>query len=240
MKVSGVRLKWGKEDRSLSRGTVYRHTLFDREVLFFVENESDIIQQHHARGVFFEQTELAALGKIFKGGTFVDVGANVGNHTLFAGLFLGAHKIIAFEPDWRSRRMLDINVRLNRLSEIVEIHAVGLSDVETRASISRDAHLNLGATRVVSDSDGDIQLVRGDSMLVDEKVALLKVDVESSEIAVLRGLRKTIERDRPLLFIEVDDENRTAFLLFLDEISYAVEHEESMPGNANFLAVPRS
>jgi Met-10+ like-protein len=51
------------------------------------------------KGVFYEREELEIIATHFKGGTFVDIGANVGNHSIFAAKFLGASKVIAFEPN---------------------------------------------------------------------------------------------------------------------------------------------
>ncbi|MCC1495745.1 FkbM family methyltransferase, partial [Alcanivorax sp. 1008] len=96
---------------------------------FLVADMLDVIQKHHADGKFYEQDLLDVLAENFKeGGCFVDVGANVGNHSIFAAVHLGASRIIAFEPMRLQHAILSINVLLNELQGKVEVHKLALSD----------------------------------------------------------------------------------------------------------------
>lgn len=59
---------------------------------------------------------------------FVDIGANIGTHSIFA-LTKGPFKrAIAFEPDINNARLLAKNVGINRLSSRYEIHPIALTD----------------------------------------------------------------------------------------------------------------
>ena len=71
----------------------------------------------------------------------VDVGANIGNHSLFlADIF---ERVIAFEPNPLARSIMEINLALNKVGN-VELRAVGLSDQSGTATLTFDP-INLGA-----------------------------------------------------------------------------------------------
>ena len=75
------RLKFGRPITSVALEIIHTRVL-DKDVMFCVNMENDPVQRNHRRGTFYELRELSALRNIFrKGGTFVDIGANVGNHT---------------------------------------------------------------------------------------------------------------------------------------------------------------
>lgn len=106
------------------------HTSVQNEpIYFFVAHEHEEIQKEHAQRVFYEREELEIIATHFKGGTFVDIGANVGNHSIFAAKFLGASKVIAFEPSPTAYVIFKCNIALNDLESRIVHHAVGLSDV---------------------------------------------------------------------------------------------------------------
>ena len=57
-------------------------------IRFFVGNRYDLVQAHHFRGKFYEAEELDIIRRYFKvNGVFVDIGANVCNHTIFASKY---------------------------------------------------------------------------------------------------------------------------------------------------------
>jgi FkbM family methyltransferase len=210
-----------------------------KEVSFYVENQADFIQGIHATGHFYEEEELAIIAKYFpKGGVFVDVGANVGNHSLYVGLFLAARKIIAFEPLEEASRILRCNVALNSLTDIMVHHQVGLAAAAGTATIAEAHDCNLGGTRLAS-GEGALTLLVGDSVLAGEQVDFIKIDTEGMELGVLEGLRETIRRCRPALFVEVEDANEAAFLTFLEQVGYQPsETYKRYAVNTNYLALP--
>jgi FkbM family methyltransferase len=162
----------------------------------------------------------------------LDVGANIGNHSLFlSDLFA---RVIAFEPNPLARSLLQINVDLNGI-ENVEIRAVGLSDRNGTAVLEFDP-TNLGAASSTELRETSalarrsaIDLVIGDQALDGSKnVAFIKVDVEGAEEAVLRGLQQTLRTDAPVVMIEQWPEvidrvsGASPALSLLRELGYAV------------------
>lgn len=226
-----------------SRGLITRFGANGQDVSFFVVNEWDYIQAHHLKGTFYEQEELELIGRYFKGGVFVDVGANIGNHTVYALKFLGASRVIAFEPNPAAALLLKVNLALNDLALLVDHRLAGLSNVHAGAKLVAPSHKDIGSTRVsVGGGDSDCLVLPGDDALADEPViAMIKIDTEAMELQVLDGLTATLARHRPMLFVEVDDTNSEAFLAFADRHGYAVaETYRRYAANSNFLLVPKT
>lgn len=142
--------------------------------------------------------------------TFVDVGANAGNHTLFMSQLVS--KVHAFEPFERVRKQLQENLALNNITNVV-VHPFGLSNEEATLPFYAAPDENLGAASFHSDHKndnyylGDMQLKRGDSLNLG-RIDILKADVEGFEKFVLEGLQETIRASRPLMVIELSPKTR--------------------------------
>lgn len=135
--------------------------------------------------------DMAALGV---SGVAVDVGANIGNHTLWLAMVCGL-QVVAFEPIKYAK--LEANLALNDLgSSRVSVHRVALGAVETTASASRKNRLTTGAGTIPVRRLDDFDL-RG--------VSILKIDVEGMEADVIAGGLVMIERERPTVYAEAWD-----------------------------------
>ncbi len=100
-------------------GIVVRAFLRGKEIYFFVSNIWDAIQNHHLNGLFYETEELQIIARYFKkGGVFLDIGSNVGNHAIYVEKFLEPGSIILIEPNPEAINILALNLTLNQLSRI--------------------------------------------------------------------------------------------------------------------------
>ena len=212
-----------------------------QKVTFATNMQRDPIQRRHRNGAFFEPDELDLMAQYLpEGGVFVDIGANLGNHTIYAGLFRKAARIIPFEPNPLAYRLLLLNIALNGLEDqtCFDHIGVGAADVPGDGFAMTEREKNLGAARMVP-GQGDLQVVRPDDVLREETPDFIKIDVEGMEMAVLRGLQKTIRRCRPVLLVECDRENIHDFadwrLANGFEIPASIKHYAE---NRNFLLVP--
>ena len=159
----------------------------------------------------------------------IDVGANIGNHSLFLSDIFA--RVIAFEPNPLASAILQINLEMNGANN-VEIRSVGLSDRAGKATLEFD-HGNLGGASSLGIRGGsggrlEIELVVGDEAIdPSTPVGLIKVDVEGTEEAVLRGLERTIRSNRPIIIIEqwedvIDGATGTSpSFTFLRELGYS-------------------
>lgn len=146
--------------------------------------------------------------------TFVDVGANAGNHSLFMASLVD--KVHAFEPFGRVRTQLLENIAINQLKNI-EVHPFGLGDADASLPFYAPPEANLGAASFMQDGTncttvmGHLPLRKGDAVVSEsgiKNIRIVKADVEGFERHVLEGLRQTLLRDRPLLVIELSPKTR--------------------------------
>lgn len=143
------------------------------------------------------------------GTTFIDVGANVGLHALAAAHAMrGVGKVVAFEPFRPTRSLLSETIFLNGFSKIVEIHEAAVS---SRPGVGQ---LHLGKTSGhhslypldeganVDQKVVNVPLLRlADVIPLDERVDLIKIDVEGAELEVLESAKPFIETNPDIALI---------------------------------------
>ncbi len=140
-------------------------------------------------------------------GVFLDVGANVGLHTLAAARHVaaGGGAVVAFEPHPRNFETLTHNIACNGLRHVAA-HNIGLAEtaeVLTCRGPARGGNWSLASHGEYS---FEVHLLRLDDFLEDHplpRLDLIKIDVEGAEVRVLAGARETIARYRPLIVFEV-------------------------------------
>ena len=142
---------------------------------------------------------------------FIDVGANTGQHTLF--MATRVKEVHAIEPFPPVLKHLHENVRINNFSN-VRVHEVGFGDKDGEIPFYAPDESNMGGGTFRPDDKekklfGSLRVVAGDDYFKTAAnapavpVGLIKMDIEGFEEAGLRGLRQTMERDRPLVIVEV-------------------------------------
>jgi FkbM family methyltransferase len=167
--------------------------------------------------------------------TILDVGANIGTHTLaFAQFPFKRVTVHAYEAQRQVFYMLAGSVALNSLDHVY-CHHKAVSD-QTNQAISvpvldYDSPANFGGVEIEPAVNPDftgkalpgahepIETVRIDDREFDN-LKLLKIDVEGMENKVLAGATATIDRHRPLIFVEYGKTDFTALLQFLRGKNY--------------------
>lgn len=209
---------------------------------FATTRERDPIQRKHRKGKFYEALELGQIKAHFPfGGTFVDIGSNVGNHSLYVAAFLNPAAVIPFEPNPEAYDLLLANIALNDLADRFDLSflGMGVSDGRGEGFGMSGTGRNLGGGKLSAGS-GNIATIAGDEALAGRQVHMIKIDVEGMEIEVLDGLRETIARCRPAIMIEVFDNDAPAFEAWREAAGYdIVERVRRYEGNENFLLLPR-
>ncbi len=172
---------------------------------------------------FYEPELLNGMCELVKDkdGIALDIGANIGNHSLFfANRFA---KVISFEPVPSNCWIVKSNLYLNGIQNLVLIKK-GLSNKNIKMALdsSNPKNTNNGVSAIseVLGSQTIIDVVIGDEEIsklsLDKKVVLIKIDVEGHEPFVVEGLKATIKKDMPTIFWEAfsrEEANRTKVLL---------------------------
>ena len=184
-------------------------------------------------GGWYERHLMALLPHLLpRDGVAVDVGANAGAVCLAMSRLASAGRVIAFEaaPANADRLAANLartsaaNVTLERLAvydHATELHLDFVDEESGGASVT-DRGGSVGVTVPAVALDDYVRT--GDLSRVD----LVKIDVEGSEVRVLRGARELIERYRPALLVECnpvalrhhDGQPLDALLAELDRYGY--------------------
>lgn len=152
------------------------------------------------------EAELTLLAPFLPvGGVAVDVGANVGTHTVaFAQAVGPTGAVIAFEPQRFMHQLTCTNLTLNGLTCARVVH--GAVGAEPGALVVPDidytAPGQFGGLALGQWQQGDQVSVFMLDGLGLPRCNLLKVDVEGMEGAVLDGARELIAKTKPAIYFE--------------------------------------
>lgn len=197
---------------------------FAETIRFCVANRGDHIQAYHAAGRFYEEAQLQAFGQLCpQDRVFLDIGANIGNHTLYMAKIRKVRQVVPFEVNPDAIAILRINLALNSCGNVDDSYlGIGLSSREQRITRVESYADNLGGTRFMPSETGEFLSIPGDPLVAHLPVGAIKIDVEGMETDVLEGLRTTIRRWRPALFLEVEDRYLPVFQDWMAEFRYRV------------------
>ena len=143
------------------------------------------------------------------GFTVIDIGAHIGYYSLLFSRLVGpTGHVIAFEPVPRNFEFLCENIKLNNCTNVETQNRAVLDHYQRiRIEISESDPLPVGVSFVNPEDKGDtlVEAVSLDDVLLRRpgRVDLLKVDAEGAEGKVLDGARSLIERDHPVIMMEV-------------------------------------
>lgn len=162
-------------------------------------------------GDLLEYIRFATASEREPGSVAIDVGANIGNHSVYLGSFV-SDLVLAVEPNPAVLPVLRGNIARNAANVVLYECAVGEAEAFGRVVMPDTAVDNMGMARIaVSGPATDaVPLRTVDALLADlrrakpaaGRVLLMKIDVEGMELAVLKGSRETLARERPHLFVE--------------------------------------
>ena len=164
-------------------------------------NEDHIAKQIAMSGTFYELDLLEYMRSVrpwMKGDTAVDVGANIGNHSLYFGQFLFEH-VFSFEPNAELFEILGDN--LGGRGAIHHLIPMAAGAHEGSGDFIKGPDWNSGMGRAVPGA-GSIRFTTLDKVLHRQSVAFVKIDVEGGELGVLNGGLELLKTQKPHLFIE--------------------------------------
>lgn len=152
----------------------------------------------------YEETEAKIMEqKISKGDIVVDVGANIGIHTLNMAKIVGkTGKVFAFEPEITNFEILKKNIKLNNYTNIfAEQKAVGEED--GTATLHRSNHPGMHKINNEpqhSKDELDVDIISLDNFFdknnMQPKIDFVKIDVEGFELSVLNGMKNILKNNK--------------------------------------------
>jgi FkbM family methyltransferase len=150
---------------------------------------------HFSVGRFYEHAFLEYIASLNRSGTYLDVGCNLGNHTVFFAKFTRCARVIAFEP---IKRFL-VNVK----------HVIAINNIGSKVVLVESAAGDFTGPFKLNflGESYEVSSVTIDSLALND-VTCMKIDVEGMEAHVIRGALDTIQRCRPVLFVEANTENQ--------------------------------
>lgn len=160
------------------------------------------------------------------GGTVIDVGASIGDHTITYADWVGPTGLVAaFEVNPRAYECLEHNTK--HLPQVLPVKT-GLSDVDGKVVLVELD--NAGANYLTTGKSKTKVPVTALDSYEFKNVSFIKIDVEGYEVKVLEGARTTIADSRPVMLIEVnratlERAGTSAERLFevLTELGYSME-----------------
>lgn len=195
---------------------------------------SDYVDHFFYFGYEDESYYLTILKDIREANVILDIGANIGITSLFFASLNSKGKIYAFEPHPDTFQRLVENIQINNFENIRTYPMGAGSKNETRILDEVDNH-NSGMNRIIGIDSGissgkKITTIALDTFFLPgdiPKVDFIKIDVEGFETEVLKGAKEIIRLHKPVLFIELDDNNlrdhgssAEDLIVFLENLGY--------------------
>lgn len=149
--------------------------------------------------------DVAQMADLLEGATILDIGSNIGLFTESITNKVNYKKIYAFEP---VKDFFEYSVSTFKNQKDISIYNFALGSANEKKEISVNLDMNIGLSSFVNPNSNSrletVEIKRLDDLEIEEKIDFLKIDVEGFEKEVILGGLKTIEENKPSIFVEVD------------------------------------
>jgi FkbM family methyltransferase len=230
----------------------YKIVMVPHQGLFYLDDEDDCVKNILKSGKPWEPEADGVIHRYARPGTTVlDIGAHIGTHTIALSHAVGKDgKVYAFEPQKKIYRELVMNMRLNQLDNVQVLrNAVGATS--KKVFLGAPIAQNEGARFVAPTGEEEVEMRTVDSLAL-VGISFMKIDVENYELEVLKGAVETIQREKPVILIEIQGNHvqasqvshdkighmakiRQEVVCFLESLGYTVSHFNC----DDYLAIPR-
>jgi FkbM family methyltransferase len=186
----------GSKHNSLTKKSIYFSVFLND----FVSNSVQVSGLYE-REILFPLFEILYKFFDFNKSTAIDIGANIGNHTVFfSDIFAN---VISFEPNPITYKLLYVNTHLIKNVYVVNL---GLSDTAGELPLSVFPG-NIGGSSARTNFnrglEHKIELIRLDDFQeLPANIELIKIDVEGMEDQVINGSKEVIISNQPIILFE--------------------------------------
>lgn len=170
----------------------------------------------------------------------VDVGAYTGVYSLIAAASNPGAKVFAFEPNPYQYEFLEKNIAQNNFMSQIQTFNFALSDSKGHANLYSGSHRSTFGTSIATLSPqghliSSTSIAKPDDVLSNHSVELMKIDVEGSELDVLKGATQILQLTNPTLLIEALTPGKLLDIIeFLSSFGYGLPRELD---SRNFLFI---
>ena len=168
----------------------------------------------------------------------LDIGANIGNHSIYFSDFFGS--VFAFEPNPKTFALLKINSEYACLNRNIKCFNYGLSDQNGHLPF-KSSQSNTGGSKIVNDISKNandsvflVDVKRADQIeqLFERNISFIKIDIEGHELLALKGARELIRKNKPIILFEQHADD------FINGTSNVVDYLREL--NYKFLTIEQS
>ena len=199
-------------------GAVERTNIVIKEIDDGLRLFVDLADTHVGLNVTLGAYELDersfVLSRLHPGDVAIDVGANIGFFSIQMAGKVGAEgHVYSFEPLNRNAALLERSIGENRFNSRVTLTRAAVADAEgTLELVTPRITNNWGGAYLRTDSAEvppghellSVPIVTLDQCAIRRPVRLIKLDAEGAEMLVLRGATALLERDRPVVLVELN------------------------------------
>lgn len=154
---------------------------------------------------FYEHELLTFLKNNFNNQkNIIDIGANIGNHSLFFSKYMNCNNVYSFEPFDKNIAVFKCN--LSNYKDKCTLFENALSDKDGKMILYNSEKENFGGLSLHKQDKSflvydEIDVVKLDNFNFTD-VSLIKIDVENHENEVLKGGKQTILKNKPIIVLE--------------------------------------
>jgi FkbM family methyltransferase len=219
----------------------------------------DLVPRHIlANHVYEPRTTKTIEDQLPPGGTFIDVGAHIGFHSLKAARKVGpTGKVVSVEPNPDTLIQLRDNIHRSVAASQVVVQPVACADKESTlelfaANVANTGMSSLSQSTAEMEGSGSrmfkIPARPLDTLLAElkiDRVDAIKIDVEGAEMLVLKGARATLERFHPFIVMEMKEDQLKAMhtstaelAQFLSSLGYV--RGQAFEENVEWIYAPKA
>ena len=212
----------------LIRESSYTDIRFNSEKLIFFT--PSFISHWRARTFYSKERETIKWIDDFiieKNDIFWDIGANVGNYSIYAAKRHTSLSVVSFEPSFLNLNLLSRNININKLENVISIIQLPLSNKETHLQFFNETSVTEGSAINYFSNMGEnltnkvqtktqILGTSGDELVVNKLLECpkyIKIDVDNLENEILEGIEKVVLKNNSLksILIELNEFDKKIF-----------------------------
>lgn len=199
----------------------------------FDTHQMQLIARHAPRDdVFLRQ--LFDLVPSLEGRAFIDVGSYTGTTAMITRAMLNPRETHLFEPQKTMKTALDITVTVNDADDDTTLHTDVVDEAGQEMTIGNYRADRLSDVSYLRRADGAMKAVALDDLGIDG-VGLINLDYNNAKLPALRGAAGIIERDRPVITLDMSARDIEELREFIAPFDY----EDVRAGQNSVLFLPK-